>query len=140
MNLNATREEKNKLVLACLEDGLPFFPAYGLSMTWADGAYENAKARLLTRMSEDSICREDVWAEIVAGGDDLIFLDEEEADAENEDGMEVGRLNITNIDANWGKLLEKAPRSTAAYLDDNYDAGNTDVLIQILIFGEERYG
>lgn len=134
MNLNATREEKNKLVLACLEDGLPFFPAYGLTMTWEDGAYERAKERLLGRMAQNEICREDVWAEIVAGGDDLIFLDEES------DDEEVGRLNNTNIDANWGKLLNEAPRTVASYLSDNYDSGDTDNLIQVLIFGRIVYG
>ena len=134
MNLNASRDEKLKLVYDSIVDGLPFFPAYGLELTYDDAQYDAAKASWEARNPGAGVCREDVWVEIVSNGGDLIFTD-----AENDD-EEVGRLNLANIDANWDKLWKLCPRAMAEYASENYDANDTDNIIQCLAFGDVIYG
>ncbi len=130
----ATQEEKQKLVYDCLVDGLPFFPAYGLSLDYDSKQAKAAEKTWKARNPGEEMCREDVWAEIVRNGGDLIFIDDEN------DGEEAGRLNLANIEKNWDTISEHAPTSMKSYIDDNYDAGNTDNIIQCLIFGEVVYG
>ncbi len=133
MDLNATREEKMKVVYDCLIDGLPFFGAYGLEMDYNDNEYDAAKAALQAVNGPD-VCREDIWVEIVKSGGSLVF-----SDIEN-DGEEVGKLNLDSIDKNWPKLLSQLPKIVGRYLAEDYDAGDTDCIIQVLIFGEVVYG
>lgn len=134
MTLIATTDEKLKLVYDCLVDGLPFFPSYGLELDYDVADAEKARQTWKERNPNETLCREDVWAEIIRNGGDLIFTDREN------DGEEAGRLNLATIDKNWDKLGEEAPRSLREYLSENYDAGNTDALIQVLIFGQVDYG
>ena len=134
MNLITTTEEKLTVLQACLEDGLPFFPAYGLELSYDDAQYDAARASLAARVGEDEVCREYVWVEIVRNGGELIFTDNEN------DGEEVGRLSLTGMEQNWPKLMVEAPRSMAEYISEDYDSNSTDNIMQVLLFGTIVYG
>ena len=131
MKTVATQAEKQKLIYDCLVDGLPFFPGYGVGMDYTTKAYKAAIKTLKARMPEDRICREDVWAEIVANGGDLVFIDQED------DDKEIGRLNLANVEKHWDAIPH---RFMAEYISENYDSNTTDCIIQTLIFGEIVYG
>jgi hypothetical protein len=136
MQLISTTEEKLTLLQACLDDGLPFFPAYGLELSYDDAQYEEARASAAARTgeSEDEVCREDIWGDIVRNGGDLVFIDNEDGDAE------VGRLNLSGMEHNWPRLMLEAPRSMADYISGNYDANSIDNIFQVLLFGSIKYG
>lgn len=131
MKVSATREEKLDILYKCVVDGLPFFPAYGLALDYYEPDYDAAKTSWQERNTGESVCREDIWVEIVRNGGTLIFDDLEEGAS--------FQLNLDTIDKNWDSIADHAPYSFAALVADDYDANNSCNVFQCLLFGEVRY-
>jgi hypothetical protein len=126
-----TTEGKLEAVYTALCSGLPTLAMSGLELDYDASEYAAARKALTDAASGESPCIEDVQREMLRRGLDLIFIDNEE------DGEEVGRLNLTVIEENWNKIDS---RTLGDYLRFDDDADTADNLIQYLIFGELRYG
>jgi hypothetical protein len=133
LTFNATRDEKLKLVYDCLCSGVPTLAYAGFTLRTKDGQYETARQNLISGgMAEDRICIEDVQTQILRDGGELTFID-------TEDGNKRTRLTMELIDQNWPKL-SKQSRNMVNYISENYDAEDTDNILQVLLFGEVVYG
>lgn len=130
LKLIATQEEKLKLVYDCLTTGLPTLALSSFELDYKETDYEAAKASLIAKNFEGTICIEDVQTEIIRMGKSLTFIDHEG------DG-EKTRLNLKLINKNWDKIRT---REISDYLAENWDSDTADNMMQCLLFGEIVYG
>ena len=136
MNVSATTEEKVYAVYLALTTGLPYFSGYGFILDYSETEYDKAKQVLKDSYKKgiltDTICIEDVQAQMLHMGYSLNFID-----GENDD--EVTKLTLSLIESNW----DKVPANIAILFDKDdgdYDADDADSLMQYLLFGEIVYG
>jgi hypothetical protein len=61
-------------------------------------------------------------------------------DDESEDEPKKYSINIESLKKGWQLLAEKYPHIFARFQDEQYDAGDADVFVQLCVFGEVVYG
>jgi hypothetical protein len=142
-----TQDEKLKIMHSALCNGLYYFSAYGINLDWNSDEYKAAKESLEAQQAAgtykpdftDTICVEDIWAEMLRTGKSLTITDLEESDDEDEDdfGPVIGTISLETIEANWDKIPAKHMQDMVA---ENDDANTADIILQCIAFGEERYG
>lgn len=122
--IDVTEETISDLLSLMLEGGIGYWGDIGFN----EDDYKAAKARLLERgIKPDSLCYEEVLAEILIGGGKLDFLDCEEDE---------------HYPCDLAKLEEAISDTILEYgsdLDD-WDAYAGDYLGQMICFGEVIYG
>lgn len=100
---------------------------------WKEEEYEEAKAReiaLLEDDKEDSVCIEDIMANMLLNGKSLILKD---AEGEFEDA----ELTLEYLKSG----LNLSFKNNSISLDaDDWDAADCDIIIQNAIFNEVVYG
>lgn len=131
-------ENRLAIVKHCMEcSGFSYFSSYGLFIDIKDTFYADAKRALLSsgKYSTDSLCYEDVLAEIIAMGNHIDILDTE-ADEEPTPAL-IGVLSMATIEKNWDALRQS---DLLALYEEADDANTADCILQTLCFGEIIYG
>ena len=107
---------------------------YGLVLDYSDKDYKAAKKSLETKQKKgefnETICREDVWMEILRIGGKLTLIDEENG---------VGNKSITLKDVH--SRVAKTPLSHLMdAINENDDANTADAIIQTVFYKEVIFG
>lgn len=141
MHIEATTEEKLKVVHSCLCSGLPYFVDYGFVLDYNGHEYNKARKSIEDKKAKgewknpydlDSICIEDVQTEMLRMGFTLKFKG-----GEGNKASHVTPLNLEVIERNWPKVSQS---HLADMMNENDDANTADCIMQGLLFGEIVYG
>ena len=128
-------EQKLSILHSAFSDGLHFFGSYGIVIDYSDTDYQKAKGALIANGTDpDSLCREDVFVQMIRQGSSIEFIDDE---ADAEDDGQTARLNLDTIEANWDAI---PLRYIAAVQDEDYDANDADLILQHLLWRDAVFG
>ena len=129
MRIVLTKEESEKHFHNALCNGSNI-AYYGLVLDYSDKDYKSAKKSLETKQKKgefnETICREDVWMEILRIGGKLTLIDEEEV---------VGNKSITLKDVHSRVAKTRIDHLVDA-INDNDDANTADAIIQTVFYKE----
>jgi len=133
MKIILTKEESEKHFhnALCNSGNLPY---YGLVLDYDEKDYAKAKKSLLEKQKKgeftETICREDVWVEILRVGGKLTLIDEENG---------VGNKSITLKDVH--SRVAKTPLSNLMdAINENDDADTADAILQTVFYKEVIFG
>lgn len=136
MKIIINNEESEQYFLSAIcNGGLIELGGYGIQLDYSEADYIEAKKSILVKNlsiknSNDDICVEDVWMEMLRMGKTLRFVDTEEA-------MDTVELTLNQIH----ERIPQIPNDCLqAYNSENDDAGTADVLLQYLLYGEIIFG
>ena len=132
VTLALTTSKAEEIFLDSLCNGLDYLGGYGLSYEYEKADYLAAKARLKAKLSENAaICREDVLMEILRGGGELKFIDNENEN-ENDSTLTIAMVH---------ERVAKTPiRHITDFLEGNDDATTADCVLQTVLFNEIVFG
>lgn len=121
-------------ITTILSNGLNYFEGYGFMIdTSFYNFYEEAKDKL--KQQGLDTCLEDVWAQILLDGGELVFKDVEGDDAY------TTALTLDKVEKTLWKFLDESPSDAFTLAFDRVyheegDAEDCDVLLQYILFGE----
>lgn len=128
--LYADKDTLIKLIHDCLCDGLHYFSSYGIEVKVSKRAYNDARTEIKQEGVE--LCYEDVWIQVLKDGGSIAFIDVENA------GDMTGFLSLSDSTLN---NFAKVPfQNIINLLNEEYDAGDCDTILQTLVWGEVVFG
>lgn len=139
MKIDFTKEDTIKILYySFCNYGLEELSSCMVDVNWSSkhnsNNYDNAKQRLIQN-GKQSICREDVWIEILNNGDTIQFIDldnDEKINLHIEDAM-VNFNSLSNEDKiDLSKMLDEDDVTT-----DAYDCANA---LQFALYAEIIFG
>jgi hypothetical protein len=132
MKVTATLDEQLKIVYDVLTSGMPYFVDYGFRLDYNNTEYAKARKVLQDASGEDkrTICIEDIQIQMIRMGFSLTFTDVEG------DGDNTKALNLTQLESNW----DKVPLRVIGAMVSDWDAGDADLFMQWVLFGQVIYG
>ena len=131
MKILLGKEEALEMIHSALcNGGLIELRMCGIELNVMDEDYIQAKAELKAQDSEKSLCREDVWAQILRGGKTLDFFDHE--------GEEAVSFTLEQAIENMSK--EDVADILMTYKNEEDDAWTAFELLQHCLYGEVIYG
>lgn len=114
----------------CNAVGTGYIYEHGVRLKWSDDEYSKSKETLLLA-SNNSLCIEDIWIQMLKDGYSLTILDEEG------EGAEDSTITLSDV-------IEKVPKTPMQHLVDmiyeNDDATTADVILQNVFYGEVIFG
>jgi hypothetical protein len=138
MEINFSQQDVEKILYdSFCNGGLDELCASSVCIDWDYSKnafnYTSAKNRLVEQGEED-FCREDVYMEILTGGDSLIFTD-----YENE---EVIYLSLSSVLLNFNSLDNESKMEVAQLLDEDNscDAFDCYNALQYALYSEVIFG
>jgi hypothetical protein len=130
MEIKLTDQELDDVLMAMFANGgLIEMYHTGLQVDHEDGAYERAKQRLLDA-GKTNLCREDVYIEILKGGDSFRFFD-------HNDGEHVS-FNMEQVKKNLSS--SEASNEVMTVLNEQDDGWTGWNLLQLCLYGEIIFG
>lgn len=126
ITINLTNEKSEELFYNAL-CGADVLVSYGLSLKYEKEEYQNAKKALSDK--KETICREDVWMQILRSGGTLTLIDHE-ADEEHTITIKDVHEKVQNTDLEY---LVQA-------INDDGDGTTDDVILQTVFFNEVVFG
>ena len=129
MEIKLNNEESERYFFDAMCNGMGYFGGYGVRLDYKDSAGDKSREVLAEAAGDRTICREDVWMQILRNGDTLVFEDEE---------MEE-KYNVTLKDVH-SKVQLTPPNHLMDMVNDRDDAITSDCILQTVIFGEVKYG
>ena len=125
-------EKAEEYFYNALCNGLGYFCAYGFMLDYSDKDYKNAKESLKKKNPTNSICREDIWMEILRIGGTLVFEDTEN------DGEYTKKIVLSDVHS---KMALTPFEHLSAMINEQDDAETGDIIIQSVLFdGEIIFG
>jgi len=133
MKIVLTHEESEKHFHNALCNGSNI-SYYGLSLDYTEKDYKEAKKSLTDKQKKgiftDTICREDVWMEILRIGGKLTLVDEENG---------VGNKSIT-LKHVHSRVAMTPLRHLMDAINENDDADTADCILQTVFYKEVIFG
>jgi hypothetical protein len=126
-------EDKEVLELvhnALCNGGLSELAMCGVRLNVSKSDYERAKVRAFEHIDSDTVCREDVWVQILRSGQSLKFYDFE--------GEEEICFDLKKAKENLSR--ESASKIILDYKEGNDDAITATELLQHCLYGEVIFG
>jgi hypothetical protein len=109
-------------------------PYYGLTLDYSEADYAKAKKSLVQKQKKgkfgETICREDVWLEILKIGGKLTLIDEENA-------VKPKSITLKHVHTRIGKTPLK---HLVDAINENDDADTADAILQTVFYGEVIFG
>lgn len=145
MEIKLTTEESEKYFYNALCNGLGYMRGYGLEFDYKDKDYKAAVKSLQEKLDKGevpkeihvfkgekpSICREDVYMEILRNGKKLKFIDHE---GDGEYTREIGLAEVH-------ERVQKTPADHLLdMVNENDDAITADVILQSVFFENVIFG
>jgi hypothetical protein len=133
MKIVLTKEESEKHFhnALCNSGNLPY---YGLVLDYDEKDYTKARKSLEAKQKRgeftETICREDVWVEILRVGGKLTLIDEENG---------VGNKSITLKDVH-SRVAKTPLRHLMDAINENDDADTADMILQTVFYKEVIFG
>lgn len=145
VKVTLSAEKSEELFHSALCNGIREFPHYGLQLDYKINAYNKAKKSLQEKINKGivpigvfvlgdekpTICREDIWVEILRNDGELKVID-------NENGGEYNR-SIKLADVH--KRVQRSPmRHLWDAITEEGDAVTADVILQQVFFDDVIFG
>lgn len=127
ITINLTNEKSEELFYNAL-CGADVLVSYGLSLKYEKEEYQEAKKALSDK--KETICREDVWMQILRSGGTLTIIDHEGDDEEHTITLKEVHERVQNTDLEY---LVQA-------INENGDGTTDDVILQTVFFNEVVFG
>lgn len=107
-----------------------FFEGYGIQLNYAQNHFDSARRKVVKKIKNHTI--EDIWMQILADGNELIFEDVEG------EGAETKSITIKDFER-IDKLPIKALMEVLDEENGDPDAYTYDTLLQHLLYGKEIF-
>jgi hypothetical protein len=131
VTLTLTPEKSEEMFYNSMCNGMGYMSGYGLAFDYDPEEYKKAKSTLIENgITDGSICREDIWMQILRNGGTLTFVDEEGDDERHSITMKEVHERVQLTDA----------QSILDMLNENDDANTADCILQTVFFTEVVYG
>ena len=126
---------KNKIkAIVCNKDFLANFLAdVSYDNYWASfGVHEDTPKEVYENAKAANECREEVWADVLLNGGFLVV--------ENKEQDKFHKMSLKDIEKGFKKFIFACPRNFANIMMEESDFYDVDNLLNIILFGELRYG
>ena len=130
MKLELTDKEALEVFHSALCNGLGWLEGYGLKLEYNPVQYQEVKEKLKQDSPNEIICYEDILMELLKQDGELILID-------LEGDEEPAAIKLHDI---YERIGTVDPEVLIDEMNGNGDAITSDVILQIIFFGEVMYG
>jgi hypothetical protein len=128
--INLSPDRAEEIFFDALCDGMHYFSSYSITVDYSEEHYAEVKQKAKAKRQDTLICYEDVLIAMLKDGAIIRLIDEEK-------GVDDGIWSLENIH----QRVQTAPGHVlAAFLDESYDAGDADAMLQHVAYGEIIFG
>lgn len=134
MKIALTTEETERLFFnaLCNAEGTGYMQGYGLELTCDRHQYKDSREHLYRTWPENAdICHEDILMQVLRDGGSLTYVDHEG------DGDMNRSITLADIHS---RMEEVDPQALINMQQEQDDAGDADVILQTVFWGEVIFG
>lgn len=128
-NFRLSPEQAEEIFFNALCDGMWAFPSYGIELKYSEEEYQACEKKL-KQLGNSLPCYEDVFMEMLRSGKEIRLFD-------TEDAVDDGIWTLERVH----ELVQKAPQDAFLnMLNEEYDSGDADVILQYVAYEDVIFG